>query len=164
MPGSYTPGLVVLGVTTGTGTYVKMTGLEQIPADTMLASGQNPESVAITSFQMAAFTAAMDGNTVTASAGAATLSTIRGVVTSEALVTAAGASYTLTLTNTLVTTTSTIQVSVYSKTNTAAGSLPQVLSVTPGSGSVVIVVKNIGTAALNGNLSIAFNILGLNNG
>src|SRR5688572_28761934 len=52
-----------------------------------------------------------DNGTATAVAGAATLSKQSGVITSEALTTAAGSGYTLTLTNTLVSASSRIWVS-----------------------------------------------------
>lgn len=85
--------------------------------------------------------------TATAVAGAATLNTASGIVTSEALV--AATTYTLTLTNSKVKTTSVV---IVNQTNSAA--LPVTLtSVTPGSGSVVIV---IGMAALTGTAKIAF--------
>jgi hypothetical protein len=60
-----------------------------------------------------------DTGTATASAGAATLSKPTGVITSEALTTAAAAAYTLTLTNTLITTSSKVMASVSNGTNTA---------------------------------------------
>jgi hypothetical protein len=98
---------------------------------------------------------ALDTGTATATTGAATLSKQSGVVTSEALTTAAGSSYTLTLTNTLVAATSRVFASVQNGTNTQ-GELT-VTSITPGSGSVAIVVKNShGSQALNGTIKISF--------
>ena len=99
-----------------------------------------------------------DGGTATATAGAATLSKQAGKVTSESLTTAAAASYTLTLTNTLVAATSLVFASVALGTSTAG--TPQIVSVTPGAGSVVIVVKNIhGTNAFNGTITVDFLVL-----
>jgi hypothetical protein len=79
--------------------------------------------------------------------GAATLNQDSGVITSEALI--AATSYTLTLTNSNILSTSTV---IVNQTNSA--NLPVTLaSVTPASGSVVIVV---GMAALTGTVKISF--------
>lgn len=93
--------------------------------------------------------------TATASSGAATLNKMAGVVTSESLTTAAGATYTLTLTNSDIAAADQVLVSVGNGSNSAG--TPAVASVTPGAGSVVVVVQNIhASAALNGTIKIAF--------
>jgi len=90
-------------------------------------------------------------NAVSATGGAATSNSQVSVVTSEALTTAADAAYTLTLTNTKIASTSGIQVSLSWGTNSQGR--PVVEKITPGSGSVVIVVRNYAAAtALNGTL------------
>jgi hypothetical protein len=101
---------------------------------------------------------ASDGTTTaSATSGAATLSKVHGVITSEALTTAAAATYTLTLTNTLVASTSEIGVTVGNGTNTTG--VPVLSTITPGTGSAVIVVQNNhASAAFNGTLKIAFSI------
>lgn len=100
-----------------------------------------------------------DTGTATATAGAATLSKQKGVVTSEALTTAAGATYTLTLTNTKMTASSVVMMSLQNGTNTQGVLNP--VSVTPGSGSCVFVVRNDhASQALNGTIKIAFFIAG----
>lgn len=91
--------------------------------------------------------------TATATAGAATCSAQRCVVTSEALTTAAGSDYTLTLTNTFVSTSSLVFCSVGNGTNTTEG--VGCLRVQPGSGSVVVHIRNFGAAVLNGTLRIS---------
>lgn len=92
--------------------------------------------------------------TATASAGAATLSKMAGVITSEAITTAAGADYTLTLTNADVSAADQVFASVQL---TTAGGTPAVASVTPAAGSVVIVVQNIhATAPFAGAIKISF--------
>ena len=99
-----------------------------------------------------------DNGTVAATTGAATLSKMAGIVTSEALTTAVDATYTLTLTNTLVTANSNILVTT--GLGTATTGTPQVLSVTPGSGSASIVIKNNdSTNAINGTILIQFMIV-----
>lgn len=93
--------------------------------------------------------------TATASAGAATLSKSQGVVTTEALTTAAGATYTLTLTNTTIAATDILLVSVGNGTNSAG--TPAVATVTPGASSAVIVIRNAHASnAFNGTLTIGF--------
>ena len=100
-------------------------------------------------------------NTATATAGAATLNNAgSGIVTSESLTTAPGSDYTLTLTNNMVTATDLVLANV--QYGTATTGAPLVSRVTPGSGSVVIIVRNgtIGTdAALNGTIKIGFVVI-----
>ena len=98
-----------------------------------------------------------DTGTATAVAGAATSNTQRGTITSEALTTAAGASYTLTLTCNRVSSASQVFASVQNGTNTQGK--PVIGRITPGSGSVTIEVWNLHAAdALNGTLKIAFKV------
>lgn len=99
-----------------------------------------------------------DGATATAVAGAATLSKQSGVITSEALTTAALVAYTLTLTNTLIAATSIVLVSIANGTNSAGS--PDVALVTPGAGSATIQVFNRhATVAFNGTVVISFLVL-----
>lgn len=93
--------------------------------------------------------------TATAVAGAATLNKAAGVITSEALTTAAGATYTLTLTNSTIAAADQVFASVAN--GTATTGMPAVTTVKPAAGSVVIVVQNVdAAAAVNGNLKIRF--------
>lgn len=93
--------------------------------------------------------------TVTGSAGAATLNGSRGTITTEALTTAAGAVYTETLTDSSITAASQVYVSVGNGTNSAG--TPALATVTPAAGSVVIKIQNIhASAALNGTLAVSF--------
>lgn len=117
-----------------------------------LAAGQSPVYNLTTTTSLKVDTGT---KTVAAVAGAATLSKNSGVVTSEALTTAAGATYTLTLTNTKITATSQVVVSVGNGTNT--GGIPTLATVTPAAGSAVIVVHNAhASAALNGTITVTF--------
>ena len=134
--------------------YPAVSGYERAPWDTELPSGANPQTVAPTAFQLAALGAAAGANTATATSGAATLNTLLGTITTESLSTAAGATYTLTLTNSTVTAASPVQAVVYSKSNTTPG--VDVLSIVPAAGSVVIKVINNGVAAVNGTLLVIF--------
>jgi hypothetical protein len=93
--------------------------------------------------------------TATATAGAATLSKSSGVITTEALTTAAGAAYTLTLTNTEVGTTDIVLASLNQGTNSAG--LPVLVRASPGNGSATFIVQNMhASAALNGTLQVRF--------
>jgi hypothetical protein len=103
---------------------------------------------------------ALDTGTKTASAtaGAATLNKDAGVITSEALTTAAGATYTLTLTNSSVAAADQVFASV--RYGTASAGMPVVTMVTPSSGAVEVIVQNIhASAALDGTIKIAFAVL-----
>lgn len=96
-----------------------------------------------------------DTGTTTAVAGVATLNTQRGAITTEALTTAAGASYTLTLTNSKISSGNLVFPKLANGTNTAG--TPIIDLVTEGSGSVVIVVRNSHAAnAFNGTIVIKF--------
>jgi hypothetical protein len=96
--------------------------------------------------------------TATASSGAATLNTPAGVITSEALTTAAAAADTLTLTNSKIAAADQVLASVQNGSNTQG--IPVVGRVTPGAGSVVILVYNLhASQALNGTLKIAFVVI-----
>ncbi len=129
-----------------------------VPVDTELAGGQAPQSVAAGAFQIAALYGEAAGNTATSTAGAATLNTKAGVITTESLSTAPGSTYTFTLTNSLITsaTQAAPYVAMYSKTNT--GGAITLTSVTNASGSSVFVFTNTGTTAFNGTMTIVFHI------
>lgn len=102
----------------------------------------------------------LDGNLIgscgtgTASAGAVTLANKCGVITSEALVTAKGSDYTLTITNTVAAAADIAWCSVENGTNT--GGAPQLMRCTAGAGTIVVVVKNypfgIGTNITDGSV------------
>lgn len=97
--------------------------------------------------------------TATAAAGAVTLDKMAGVITSEALTTAAGADYTLTLTNNkVISASSVVQVSLFNGTNTIGPIYPRL--VTPAAGSVTIVIRNDSAAALNGTIKVSYVVFG----
>jgi hypothetical protein len=157
LPGIYTNGLpLVAPAIPAAGTYNAITGYELVPADTNRPTGAAPQSVAVSLFQIAALAAAMSVNTQTSTVGAATAQTLTGRIVTEALTTAAGATYTMTLTSALITALSNIQVAVASLTNTIPGLVVQ--SVTPAAGTAVILIRNNGTAALNGTILISYQI------
>jgi hypothetical protein len=96
--------------------------------------------------------------TATATAGAATLSAQRGTITSESLTTAAGAIYTLTVTNTKVAATDIVLGAVMNGTNTQGELCLE--RITPGSGSFVVIIRNRhASQALNGTIKFAFAVL-----
>jgi hypothetical protein len=101
----------------------------------------------------------MDIGSVTAAAGAATLNKKAGTVTTENLTTAAGADYTLVLTNSMIAASDLVMVTVGYGTMTAG--IPHVMSVTAAAGSVTIVVRNIHASAAfdTKNLKIRFLVL-----
>lgn len=96
--------------------------------------------------------------TATAAAGAATLNQPSGVVTSEALTTAAGATYTLTLTDSQIAAGDLVFASV--NLGAGTGGTPTVASATSAAGSAVVVIQNIhATAAFNAAIQIPFLIV-----
>lgn len=101
----------------------------------------------------------LNSGTATATSGAATLNNRFGKVTSEALVTAAGATYTLTITNSAVKASDIAVASVAYGTSTTG--MPTVCRVTPGAGSLVIIIQNVhASAALNGTIVVSFAVFG----
>lgn len=98
---------------------------------------------------------AAGSHTATASSGAATLNAFAGVITSESLTTAAGATYTLTLTNSDVAAADLAFASVQYGTSTTG--TPAVAMVDTAAGSLKVIVQNIhASAALNGTILISF--------
>lgn len=96
--------------------------------------------------------------TATAAAGAVTLNKSSGVITSESLATAAGATYTLTITDNQIAAVDQVYASVQYGTSTTGS--PAISRVMPGAGAVVVVVQNIhASAALNGTIKVAFFVL-----
>lgn len=143
--------------TPGNGLVTQASSSMLVPLDTGLASGAQNQTAAATAFQIAAVALSMIANTATSTVAAATLNTVAGTVTTEALTTAAGATYVFTLTNSLLSTSvAAPQVRAAFKSCTA-GAL-EVTSVVNGSGNCVITLTNIGTAALNGTILIGFHI------
>lgn len=93
--------------------------------------------------------------TGTAVAGAVTLNQGAGFITSESLVTAVGATYTLTLTNNFIDANTIIFCTVALGTSTQG--TPDLTTVVDGAGSATIKVKNIDAAnPFNGTLVIGF--------
>lgn len=93
--------------------------------------------------------------TATATAGAATLNKMSGVITSESLTTAKGSTYTLTITNSTIAASDIVFASA--QLGSATTGSPEVLSVTPAAGSVVVVVQNEdSTNAFNGTIKVSF--------
>ncbi len=96
--------------------------------------------------------------TATATAGAATLNKGSGKVTTEALTTAAGTTYTLTVTNSTVTANDMVFASLAFGTNSTGS--PHIQRVTPGAGTITVIVRNSdASAALNGTLVVSFMVL-----
>ncbi len=90
------------------------------------------------------------GNAVTASGNA-------GVITTSALTTAAGSTYSITWTNTKITATSVIGLTIQGGTNTVQSIQ---FTCAPGSGTATLVINNIGpTNALNGTIFIGYSVL-----
>jgi hypothetical protein len=96
---------------------------------------------------------------VEATAGAATATSQRGYVTTEALTTAGLAAYTLTLTNAKIKANSFVVVGVEDGTNTQGTPVVGRVKV-PSAGSATIEIRNVhATQALNGTLLISFAVL-----
>ena len=95
---------------------------------------------------------------VNAVAGAASINTTYGRVTSDALVTGPGGTYVLTLSNTLIQATSIVGAEVDQGSNTTEGICVTRVSVSVG--QVIIVIQNLNFVdPFNGTIVIAFGVL-----
>jgi len=138
------------------------------PTLTSIISGASSQDQAALAAELAAIADATPGpvvaeeleldtgiKTATAVAGAATLNKSSGIVTTEALTTAAGADYTLTLTNSKIAAGDIVLATVQDGTDTAG--TPAITTAASGTGSATIIVQNVhATAAFNGTLKIGF--------
>lgn len=99
-----------------------------------------------------------DRGTATSTAGAATINHQAGVITTEALTTAAAAAYAFTLTDSRITTGSIVQLQLMGGTNTTRG---LELRAIPGSGTATISIynNNVAGSALNGTLIFGFTVI-----
>lgn len=147
---SVATGVDIVGAAAGSGVAVET--ISSGTNENISIAGKGTGEVQIASNSALAI---LDNGTATATSGAATLDKAAGVVTSESLTTAASGYYTLTITNTVVAATDLVFASVSNGTNT--GGTPAVTTVTPASGSVVVVVENTAAAtAFSGTIKIAF--------
>lgn len=95
--------------------------------------------------------------TATSTAAAATINGESGIITTEALTTAAQASYSFTLTDSMITTKSVLLINVAKGTATTGGLVPAFIA--PAAGSAVIIFQNPGSAAVNGTVKISFIVI-----
>src|SRR5574343_1464760 len=96
--------------------------------------------------------------TKSATAGAATLHQTSGVITSESVTTAAGATYTLTLANNKITASDIVMASVAYGTSSTGN--PTVVRVQPSADQLIVTIQNIhASAAFNGTIKIAFMVV-----
>ncbi len=100
----------------------------------------------------------LDRGTATSTAGAATVNHQAGVITTEALTTAAASAYAFTLTNSRITTASIVVLQLMGGTNTTRGIE---LRAIPGSGSATLSLynNNVAGTALNGTLIFGFEVI-----
>jgi len=93
----------------------------------------------------------------TEAANAVTASGVAGVITTSALTTAGGANYAITWTNTFITATSVIGLTIQGGTNTTQNVNFKVI---PGAGSATLTIYNLTAAtALNGTILIGYSVL-----
>ncbi len=124
--------------------------------DTNQPAGQQPETAAASPFQVASCISAMIENNATSTVHTGTLNTTMGRFLTEALTTAAGATYTFQIVNSLIVSAATPlpEVQIHDGTNTAGNA--EVTSITNAAGTATAVFTNTGTAAWNGTKVITF--------
>ena len=157
-PGVNTVSLTTLnGITAVSGNLPSFIGTKGIIQDSAIAT--SALILNNTNGQMSAgHTLLLDKGTGTEAANAVTISNQAGVITTSDLsAVAAGGTYVITLTNTKITTSSVVLVSLMGGSNTTLGVQ---LSATAASGSSVITIANTNVASnLNGTLLIGFTVL-----
>ena len=133
-----------------------MTVMDLKSALNVAASGSHGEQARVSADLLARVSGV---GAAAATAGAASVTALTGKVTTEALTTAQNAVYTLTITNPRIAAGDVVLVSLANGTNTQGTPVP--VRVTPGAGSVAVVVKNIHHAAeaLNGTLVVSFHVI-----
>lgn len=100
----------------------------------------------------------LDRGTATSTAAAATINKQSGVVTTEALTTAAASAYAFTLTNTRITTSSIVLVMLMGGTNTTRGIECRAIPAN-GSAAISLYNNNVAGTALNGTLIFGFVVI-----
>jgi hypothetical protein len=96
--------------------------------------------------------------TASATAGAATLNQPSGKITSESVTTAAGSTYTLTLTNSAVAATDIVQATVIGGTSTTG--VPILLSAVPTANTITFKIYNAhASVAFNGTLIVGYELI-----
>lgn len=100
----------------------------------------------------------LDRGTATSTAAAATINHQAGVVTTEALTTAAASAYAFTLTNSRITTSSIVLVQLMGGTNTIRGLECRAIP-SNGSAAISIYNNNVAGTALNGTLIFGFVVI-----
>ena len=129
-----------------------------VPFDTEQAAGQPPQTVNATPFQIASAAGALIQNTATSTTHTATLNTKSGLMLTESLSTAAGATYTFQLVNSLIVSASSPipQVQMHDGTNVLGDT--EVTSITNAAGTATVVFTNIGSVAWSGTKIITFHV------
>ena len=93
----------------------------------------------------------------TEAANAVTANGVAGLLTTSALTTAGGASYVITWTDTLITTTSAVLLTLAGGTNTTENIT---LKVVPGAGTATLTIyNNTAATALNGTILISYLVM-----
>jgi len=135
------------------------TGQEKAAFDTYLTQGQQPQSAAISLAGLCYLATSGQGTALTAVSGAVTVATTKSIITTDKLTLAPGATYTLTVTDSSATVNSRFYITLVDGTNTTElplfekNSAAYIVSVTPASGSIVVVIGNAHpTNNLNGTV------------
>ena len=100
--------------------------------------------------------------TGTGATSTATLNKKTGIITTEALTTASGATHTITLTNSKVLSAASVVLCEARRSGASGGAtagLPIPTKVTPGTGTVDIELTNAAAAAVNGKLELVFEVV-----
>jgi hypothetical protein len=129
----------------------------QVPVDTEYSGGATPQSAYVTTGALKTYAQGGAIVTATGTSNASTANGERVIITTEALTTAAGATFTETITDSSVAAASLATCSV--ALGSATTGMPVVTTTTPGAGSLVVIIQNIhASAALNGTIKIGCRI------
>jgi len=155
-PGAATADFAIAAAALVNGNLIQASGTAGLVADSGLATTNVVSKIAANVFTGAGQITLAKANG-TEAANAVTASGNAGVITTSALTTAGGAAYAITWTNTLITTSSVILLTIMGGTNTTENIT---LKATAGSGtSTLTIYNNTAATALNGTILIGYTVL-----
>lgn len=155
-PAAATADFVVAPAALVNNNLVKASGTAGLVADAGIAASAVMQTTAVNTMSGAGQIILAKANG-TEAANAVTASGNAGVITTSSLTTAGGANYAITWTNTLITSTSVILLTIMGGTNTTENIT---LKATAGSGtSTLTIYNNTAATALNGTILIGYTVL-----
>ena len=156
-PGGATADFAIAAAALVNNNLIKASGTAGLIADAGIASSAVMQTTAVNTMTGSGQIILVKANG-TEAANAVTASGNAGVITTSSLTTAGGANYAITWTNTLITSTSVIGLTIQGGTNSATRNIT--FTVLPGSGTATLTIyNNTAATSLNGTILIGYTVL-----